>query len=298
MMADRGFLGATRALVLTALCFTGLYVGWAASKAAEQPGQTLAQVASTPDADPASGSRSQGSGQSDHASATPGATAQTQSSEPVAAEPGASSQHASSAVAAGHGNVERAHSAEAGHGDGHHDPYDLTHANASEGLTNVRELRFDQMLGTWLVFLLLVAGLGKLAWKPIVHGLEKREQSIAAKIEEAERKEQAAAELLREYQQRLAQAAEEGRALIAKAQQEAERKSAEILNAAQEAAQRELARARAEIQAAQTAALEQLAKRSAEMAISIASRILHRQLAPEDHRQLIGEALEQFTTHN
>lgn len=186
----------------------------------------------------------------------------------------------------------------ASHAGPPHDPYDLTHANASDKLGDITEVRYDHMLGSWLVFLLLVVGVGKLAWKPIIQALEKREQAIAAKIEEAEVKAQAAAERLREYEARLAQAAEEGRALIAKAQQEAERRSAEILAAAEQAAVRERTRAMAEIEAARVAALEQLAQHSADLAVLMASRVLHRQLTSDDHRQLIGEALRQFSPHH
>ncbi len=179
----------------------------------------------------------------------------------------------------------------------HHDPYDLTHANASPKLTDVTELRFDHMLGSWLVFLLLFGVGGKLAWKPIVRGLEKREQAIAAKIEEAERSARAAEERLKQYEEKLAQAAEEARQLIARAQQEAERRGAEILSAAEQASRRERARALAEIDAARLAALEQLAQRSAELAVTMAARILQRQLSDEEHRRLLHQAIEQLGRH-
>ncbi|GIW92952.1 MAG: hypothetical protein KatS3mg110_0993 [Pirellulaceae bacterium] len=188
------------------------------------------------------------------------------------------------------------HGHAAGEGD-HHDPYDLTHANASPKLTDVAELRFDHMIGSWLVFLLLFGVGGKLAWKPIVRGLEKREQAIAARIQKAEQDALEAAEKLKQYEAKLAQAADEARQLLAKAQQDAERRSAEILAAAEQAAARERDRAMAEIDAARLAALEQLTQRSAELAVVMATRILQRQLSPEDQRRLLGEALGQLTQH-
>ena len=47
------------------------------------------------------------------------------------------------------------------------------------------QFRVDTFVFSLLIFLGLVAVLGKFAWKPIMEGLEKREQGIADDIENA-----------------------------------------------------------------------------------------------------------------
>jgi F-type H+-transporting ATPase subunit b len=177
-------------------------------------------------------------------------------------------------------------------------PGDLSEANATDMLTAAQELRFDQALASILVFLVLFGILAKLAWKPITQGLDAREESIKKMIDEAQRNHEAAAARLREYETRLTAAAEESRAIIAQAQKDAERAAERIKVDAEQAAQRERARAVADIQAAKNAALDEVVQKSVDMAISLAGRIVQKQLSPSDHTKLINDAIEQFPSRN
>ncbi len=179
-----------------------------------------------------------------------------------------------------------------------HDPFDLTHNNATSELTTPREMRFDHLIGSWAVFLLLLGIVGKLGWKPIMNGLQKREESIAAKIDEAARNAAASEQRLQEYEAKLAAAADEARGILAQAQKDAEKSAARIISEAEQAAQRERARATAEIDAARTAALDEITNRSVDLAVLMANRIVRKQLSASDHQQLISEALAQFTNRN
>ncbi len=103
-----------------------------------------------------------------------------------------------------------AHSAGGGHDDGHHDT-DPTHGNMTDDGYSLVEFRADMALFSAVGFLLLLAGLITFAWKPIMEGLEKREQRIAAEKKQKEEDAAAAAAKLAEYEAKLSNAAEEAR---------------------------------------------------------------------------------------
>ena len=74
--------------------------------------------------------------------------------------------------------------------------------------------------------------------------------------------------------------------------------SSAFLAEAQEAAQRERDRASSEIETAKAAALQEIAQRSVDVALSLASDMVRRQLNKDDHDQLIRDALDRFPSNN
>jgi len=222
-------------------------------------------------------------------------------SEPTASEPA----HDAEAAADDHGDHDAdAHAADehsdAGHGDGHghHDPHDLSHANASAALEQPEEWRYDMALCTFAVFVLLLALLRAFAWGPIMDGLEKREQSILSRIEEAERGAEQAAEKLQEYEAKLAGAADEGSQIVDKARRDAEVVAEKVRDAAQDDAVRERERAIADIREAKNVALREVSQQAADMAVLLAGRIVRREVSADDHTTLITEALEKLPSNN
>ncbi len=200
------------------------------------------------------------------------------------------------AAGQGHDAATDAGTHAGGHGD--HDPYDLTHANAGPSLEDPTEWRFDMALCTLAVFLLLLGLLAKVAWKPIQMGLQRREQSILERIEDAKQSADEAAEQLRLYQAKLAAAGQDAQELLTKARREGEASADAIRRAAQETAARERDRAIADIQAAKNAAVTEIAGRAADMAVLLAGRIVRRELNEQDHTAMIAEALEKFPSQN
>jgi F-type H+-transporting ATPase subunit b len=184
------------------------------------------------------------------------------------------------------------------HDGGHGDPHDLSHANATAAMNSPQEFRSDLAIWTFVVFLCLLLILGKFAWGPIMEGLEKREQSIAAMIDEAKRGQEKAAEQLKQYEAKLAAAGEEARELVAQARKDAESAKDRILAEAQQAADRQRQRAIEEIQVAKNVALQEITKTSVDLAVNLAGRIVRRQLNAADHKQLIGEAMDQLPSRN
>lgn len=196
------------------------------------------------------------------------------------------------------------HASEHGSGDhdahdaSHGDPHDLSHANASAQMNSPQEFRSDLAIWTLIVFLCLLAILGKFAWGPIMEGLEKREQSIAAMIEEAKQGQAKAAEQLKQYEAMLAAAGEEARELVGQARKDAESAKDRILAEAQQAADHQRQRAVEDIQVAKNVALQEIAETSVDLAVNLAGRIVRQQLKAEDHSQLIREAMDHLPNRN
>jgi F-type H+-transporting ATPase subunit b len=152
----------------------------------------------------------------------------------------------------------------------------------------------DLAIWTLVVFVILLVVLKKFAWGPILEALQRREQSVADHIAQAERTHEQAKELLAEYEKRLAGAANQVRELLEEARRDAEHTKQDILAEAKKGAELEKARALRDIEAAADAAMESLARRSSDLAIELAGKIIQAQLSKADHARLIQEAVARF----
>jgi len=184
------------------------------------------------------------------------------------------------------------------HGHGASHASDAHGADAGHGAPNPVSLDPDLAIVTAIIFLVLLAVLGKFAWKPVVEALDHREHSLADQLAEAKRNQEASRQLLADHEKRLAGAALEVKQMLDQAKSEAENQKVQILEAAQAAATAEKDRAVREIHAARNAALQDLANKSVETAVYLAGKIVRRQLSNEDHAQLVGDALQRFTGTN
>lgn len=162
---------------------------------------------------------------------------------------------------------------------------------------NLNPLDFQGDLAIWTgaVFLVLLVILWMFAWRPIANGLQKREQRIADEIASAERSNAEARELLKEHEKRLAAAGEEVRQMLDAARRDAEQVGHQIVEKAQADAQAEHRRALEEIDQAAASALRELAQESAALAVSLAGKIVDRQLDAAAHSQLIEQAVSDFS---
>lgn len=174
---------------------------------------------------------------------------------------------------------------------GTHDAHGQSEAQA--GL-NPLDFKTDLAIYTVVVFVVLLAILWKLAWGPIVHGLEQRAQRIRNEIASAEKANAQAQQLLAEYQAKLAAAEGEVRELLERGRAQAEQLSRDLLERTRSETQAEKQRALREIEVARTGALKELAEHSATLAIELAAKILQARLDPASHAELIRRAMEQM----
>lgn len=181
------------------------------------------------------------------------------------------------------------------HGDA--DPHGADH---SEEHGDVSPLPFDPDLAifTVIVFVILLAVLGKFAWGPIIDGLDKRENSVAEQIEQAKENNEKAIAMLAEYEERLAAASNEAKEMVEEARRDSESTRERIVAEAEAAATREKERALEAIQLAKESALHDLTKQSVDQAVALAKGIVRREVKAEDHAQLIQETLDKFPSRN
>jgi F-type H+-transporting ATPase subunit b len=154
--------------------------------------------------------------------------------------------------------------------------------------------KLDLALWTVVVFLLLLAILSKFAWGPLAKALDKREQNVANQIAQAEAANQQAKEILADYERKLAAAEDQVRAVIEQGRRDAEQVGRELIDKAKDEAKAEFQRAVKQIDAATSAAIEDLADRSAALAVELAGKIVRSKLNPGDHTRLIEQAVKGF----
>ena len=147
---------------------------------------------------------------------------------------------------------------------------------------------------TLIVFAALLAVLGKYAWGPIAAGLKKREDKIRQDIADAEAARKRAQETLNQYNQQLATAEQQVRDILAKASADAEKIATSLKMQAQQEAEEIKERASRDIEAARKAAVADVHAQAAELSTLIASKILRRNLNPDDQRDLVNSSLDQF----
>jgi F-type H+-transporting ATPase subunit b len=202
----------------------------------------------------------------------------------AAATARAAEEHGTTKVETGKAEATESHPG--GHGEAEDQPNLLR--PASESLITA--------LTTLIVFAVLVAVLGKVAWGPIAKGLQEREDKIRRDIEEAEAARAKAEATQRDYAAQLATAEAKVRELLAKATADAEQVSASIRTRAQEEAQVLKENATKEIHSAQREAIRQVHEQAAVLSTRVAEKILRRNLNVDDQRELVRESLEQLQT--
>lgn len=147
---------------------------------------------------------------------------------------------------------------------------------------------------TLVIFLLVVWVLGKFAWPPVLQALNDREATIRRQLEEAKAEREAATKLLTDYQAQLDKAREEASAIVAEGRRDAETTARRIQDEARRESEETIARARREIQLATDTARKELHDEAAELAVRVARRVVRKELAPADHKELVAEALREM----
>jgi F-type H+-transporting ATPase subunit b len=151
--------------------------------------------------------------------------------------------------------------------------------------------------GLWVlgIFIVLAIFLYKTAWKNVLAGLKAREKRIRDDIAQAESLRLKAEQTLRDYNAQLAGTADKAREVLAKAAADAERLAAQIRTHAQQEAEESKERALRDIEAARTQAVADIYQQAAQLATSVAEKILRRNLNPDDQRDLVNQSIEQFS---
>jgi F-type H+-transporting ATPase subunit b len=156
------------------------------------------------------------------------------------------------------------------------------------GLIDIKQVA-TQILG----FLILLWGLRKWAWGPVLGMLEARRQKIAGAFDEAERRKTEALELKAKYEQDLRGIEAQARQRIQQAVTEGQKVAAEIKVQAQADAQQRLTRAEDEIARERAKAKELLKQHIIGLAVRTAEKILRQNLDDQAQRKLASEFIDE-----
>jgi F-type H+-transporting ATPase subunit b len=153
---------------------------------------------------------------------------------------------------------------------------------AAGGL-NLLDVNPGLLVWTLITFGLVMFILAKFAWNPIIHALDERAEKIHGDIDKAEKLRTEAETMLSQYKSKLAAAQDEAILVVNEAKNDATAlKNKMIADAGTEISSMKASSVK-EIELARIKALHDIQQSVVEMSISIASKILEKQLKPEDH---------------
>ena len=164
-------------------------------------------------------------------------------------------------------------------------------AHEAPGPMDVSGPMFFWTLGTFAVVAILLA---KYAWRPILDGLDKREQAIRKSVEDAKTVAAEMAAIEGERERRIAAADEKAVGIVSRARQAGIEAERVIKEKAQRDAEILVENARREIGAASEKAAASLRKESVEAAIRLAEKILQEKLDADRQRLLTDKLISQL----
>jgi F-type H+-transporting ATPase subunit b len=147
---------------------------------------------------------------------------------------------------------------------------------------------------TLVIFVLVVILLGKFAWGPVLGLLKQREEFIHKSLSDAKHDRDEAEARLKEYAVKLQSAQREAIGIIEDARRDAERLREELRERAKAEADTMIKNAERQVQLETSRALQQIRKEAVDLSVTIASKLLQRNISKDDNQKLIDEALSQM----
>ena len=160
----------------------------------------------------------------------------------------------------------------------------------------------DPHLGTiiWTIvtFVVVLIVLKSTVWKPLLSALDEREQRIKDALEGADTARREAEAVLQEHRQKLEGAEDEARQILRQAREAAEKHQQNSTAQAKADAQQIVEQARKSIEAEKGAALEQLRREVADLAVEAAGRIIDANLDDDKNRKLVDDLISSIPSAN
>lgn len=141
------------------------------------------------------------------------------------------------------------------------------------------------------IFLVVLFVLWKLAWGPIVKGLQGREDRINESLKRAEELEKATREMTERHREAMAKSQVEAQQIVVEARAQAQKAASDVaekahaeIQASRERFQREMALEAAKVK-------DEIRREAVELTLAAASRVIGKTLTGADHSRLADEAL-------
>jgi F-type H+-transporting ATPase subunit b len=141
------------------------------------------------------------------------------------------------------------------------------------------------------IFLVLFVALWKLAWGPILKGLQSREERINASLQRAEELEKATRELSETNRKAMDKAQQEAQQIVHEARAAAGKVASEVAAKAQAEIEASRERFRRELQLESAKVKDEIRKETIALTMSVASQLIGRSLSDADHTRLAEECL-------
>ena len=155
-------------------------------------------------------------------------------------------------------------------------------------------VQLDPGLFVWTIitFLILLGVLTRFAWKPLLKALETREDEISQSLEDAEKAKQELERLSAESDEIIAKARSEAQGIVSEGKKAAEQLTATTLNKAKEEAMANLSAAKEQIKIERDKAIVEIKGEVVNLSLSIAEKLVKKNLSKEDNKSLIDESLK------
>ncbi|MBL7214345.1 MAG: F0F1 ATP synthase subunit B [Phycisphaerae bacterium] len=144
----------------------------------------------------------------------------------------------------------------------------------------------------WFGVLLVV--LWKFAWKPLLAGLNSRQDHIEKQITDAEKTRTEAKKILEEYNAKLADAERQGRDIITVRTKEAEKQAKDVTRENQKSLEQLKTRAEAELERERIEAEDDLWGQAGDIVRRLGEDVFGKALDDVDNQKLIDEAIDRL----
>jgi len=163
---------------------------------------------------------------------------------------------------------------------------------ASSGNSNLLTPETLMVILTWVTFFILLFILQKFAWKPILVGLQKREDHIRKSLEDADKIKEQLAQLEGAKSKIIDEAKTQAQGIIEQSRKTGHELELQIEQKAKENAEGIINSAYQEIQGERERVRQALKKESVQTAVTLAEKILKENLDTEKNRNLINQAIK------
>ena len=155
-------------------------------------------------------------------------------------------------------------------------------------------VQLDPGLFVWTIitFLILLGVLTKFAWKPLLKALEIRENEISQSLKDAEKAKKELERLSAESDEIIAKARSEAQGIVSEGKKAAEKLTETTLNKAKEEAIANLSAAKEQIKIERDKAIIEIKGEVVNLSLSIAEKLVKKNLSKEDNKSLIDESLK------
>ena len=143
-----------------------------------------------------------------------------------------------------------------------------------------------------ITFIILLVVLKKVAWSPIIEGLETRESEIKEALHSAQTARENADKASKDYESLVNKARAESQEIISASKITAERLKEEIKESAKKEASELMEKSKANINSERDKALNEIRSVVIDLSIQVASKVIEKNLDSDDNKRIINDAIK------